>query len=106
MRGNDLSHRVWGGYKAIIAACCDGWNKLMQMPERIASLTEPDGKRLGIRRWNRGIDMTVSRWQAINRVPHTLLNPGAAAKLLTEPRKHVKNISLTRIFALAYLQVG
>jgi hypothetical protein len=39
MRGNDLSHRVWDGYEAIIAACCVGWNKLMQMPERIASLT-------------------------------------------------------------------
>ena len=39
MRGNDLSHRVWDGYGAIIAACCNAWNKLMQMPERIASLT-------------------------------------------------------------------
>jgi transposase len=39
MRGNDLSHRVWDGYAAIIAACCTGWNKLMQMPDRIASLT-------------------------------------------------------------------
>ena len=39
MRGNDLSHRVWGGYQAIIAACCTGWNKLMGMPNRIASLT-------------------------------------------------------------------
>ena len=33
MRGNDLSHRVWDGYEAIIAACCSGWNK-MQMPNR------------------------------------------------------------------------
>ena len=39
MRGNDLSHRVWDGYEAIITACCGGWNKLMQMPDRIASLT-------------------------------------------------------------------
>ena len=39
MRGNDLSHRVWDGYEAIIDACCDGWNKLMRMPDRIASLT-------------------------------------------------------------------
>ena len=37
--GNDLSHRVWNGYEAIIAACCTGWNKPMQMPNRIASLT-------------------------------------------------------------------
>ena len=28
MRGNDLSHRVWDGYEAIIDACCDGWNKV------------------------------------------------------------------------------
>jgi DDE superfamily endonuclease len=39
MRGNFLSHRVWDSYDAIIAACCDGWNKLMRMPNRIASLT-------------------------------------------------------------------
>jgi hypothetical protein len=39
MRGNFLSHRVRHGYDAIIAACCDGWNRLMRMPERIASLT-------------------------------------------------------------------
>ena len=39
MRGNYLSHRVWDGYEAIIDACCDGWNKLMRMPDRIASLT-------------------------------------------------------------------
>ena len=39
MRGNFLSHRVWDGYDAIIEACCCAWNRLMQMPERIASLT-------------------------------------------------------------------
>ena len=39
MRGNFLSHRVWDGYDAILEACCDAWNKLMQMTERIASLT-------------------------------------------------------------------
>ena len=39
MRGNFLSHRVWDGYHAIIETCCGAWNKLMQMPERIASLT-------------------------------------------------------------------
>ena len=47
MRGNFLSHRVWDGYDAIIEACCDAWNKLMQMPERIASLT----RRHGQNRW-------------------------------------------------------
>ena len=39
MRGNFLSHCVWDGYDAILEACCDAWNKLMQMTERIASLT-------------------------------------------------------------------
>ena len=40
LRANLLSHRVWDSYEAIIEACCDAWNKLMQMPERIASLTK------------------------------------------------------------------
>jgi hypothetical protein len=40
LRGNFLSHRVWESYDAIVDACCDAWNKLMQMPERIASLTK------------------------------------------------------------------
>jgi hypothetical protein len=39
LRANFLSHRVWDSYEAIIEACCEAWNKLMQMPERIASLT-------------------------------------------------------------------
>jgi len=39
LRGNFLSHRVWDGYEAIIEACCDAWNKLMRMPENIASIT-------------------------------------------------------------------
>jgi len=39
MRSNFLSHRVWDGYDAIIEACCNAWNKLLQMTERIASLT-------------------------------------------------------------------
>jgi len=39
LRANFLSHRVWDDYEAIVDACCDAWNKLMQMPERIASLT-------------------------------------------------------------------
>ena len=40
LRANLLSHRVWDSYEAIIEACCEAWNKLMQMPERIASLTK------------------------------------------------------------------
>ena len=40
LRGNFLSHRVWDTYEAILNACRDAWNKLMRMPERIASLTQ------------------------------------------------------------------
>ena len=39
LRGNFLSHRVWDTYEEIMEACRDAWNKLMQMPERIASIT-------------------------------------------------------------------
>ncbi len=39
LRGNFLSHRVWDSYDSILDACCDAWNKLMQMPDRIASIT-------------------------------------------------------------------
>jgi hypothetical protein len=39
LRGNLLSHRVWETYDDILEACHDGWNKLMRMPDRIASIT-------------------------------------------------------------------
>jgi hypothetical protein len=39
LRSNFLSHRVWEDYDAIVDACCDAWNKLMRMPEQIASIT-------------------------------------------------------------------
>jgi len=39
LRANFLSHRVWDGYDAIGDACCDAWNKLMRVPEQIASIT-------------------------------------------------------------------
>jgi transposase len=40
LRGNFLSHRVWETYGAILEACRDAWNKLMQIPGQIASLTQ------------------------------------------------------------------
>jgi DDE superfamily endonuclease len=40
MRQNWFGHQVWPSYKAVVDACCEAWNKLMQMPERIASLTQ------------------------------------------------------------------
>ncbi len=39
LRANWLSHCVWQSYEAIVDACCDAWNKLMSMPEQIASIT-------------------------------------------------------------------
>ena len=42
LRQNLLSHRIWDSYDAIVAACCDAWNSLMAMPDRIASITRRD----------------------------------------------------------------
>ncbi len=39
LRQNYLANRVFDGYSALVDACCEAWNKLMQMPERIASIT-------------------------------------------------------------------
>ena len=39
MRQNWFGHQVWPSYKAVVDAWCEAWNKLMQMPQRIASLT-------------------------------------------------------------------
>jgi transposase len=42
LRSNFLSLRVWDSYEAILDACCDAWNRLMQMPERLAAITTRD----------------------------------------------------------------
>ena len=39
LRANFLSHQVWEVYDAILDACQNAWNTLMQMPNRIASIT-------------------------------------------------------------------
>ena len=39
LRGNFVSNRVWDNYEAIVDACQDAWNKLMRLPERVASMT-------------------------------------------------------------------
>ncbi len=39
LRQNQLSLRVWPAYQAIVETCCQAWNTLMAMPERIASIT-------------------------------------------------------------------
>src|SRR6187455_1344739 len=39
LRQNQLSLRVWPDYAAIVDTCCQAWNALMAMPDRIASIT-------------------------------------------------------------------
>jgi hypothetical protein len=42
LRQNWLALRVWADYEAIVDTCCDAWNALIRMPERIASITHRD----------------------------------------------------------------
>src|SRR5690349_19584276 len=39
LRQNKLGHRVWEGYDAIVATCCEAWNWLVAAPDRLASIT-------------------------------------------------------------------
>ena len=45
LRQNQLSLRVWPGFEAIVETCCQAWNALMAMPERIASITRREWTR-------------------------------------------------------------
>ena len=38
LRQNQLAHRVFANYDAIVEACCTAWNALMAMPNRIRSI--------------------------------------------------------------------
>jgi transposase len=40
LRANWLSHSLWPSYEAILDACCEAWNKLIHMPEQLASITQ------------------------------------------------------------------
>ena len=42
LRQNQLSLRVWDDYAAIVATCCQAWNALVAMPDRLASITRRD----------------------------------------------------------------
>jgi hypothetical protein len=42
LRQNLLRNRVFENYEAIVDACCDAWNALMALPERIRSITQRD----------------------------------------------------------------
>ena len=39
LRQNQLSHRVWEGYDAIVATRCEAWHWLAATPDRLASIT-------------------------------------------------------------------
>jgi hypothetical protein len=38
LRKNKLANRLYETYEDIVEACCDAWNSLMAMPDRIASV--------------------------------------------------------------------
>jgi hypothetical protein len=42
LRQNNLANRVFESYDAIVDVCCDAWNALLEMPERVASITSRD----------------------------------------------------------------
>lgn len=42
LRGNQLSLSVWDSYEAILEACRNAWNALMNNPDRIRSITRRD----------------------------------------------------------------
>jgi hypothetical protein len=42
LRQNFLSNWVFASYEAILDACCDAWNALMALPDRIHSITQRD----------------------------------------------------------------
>ena len=42
LRQNFLSNRVFATYDAIVDACCEAWNKLVAMPDRIRSIANRD----------------------------------------------------------------
>jgi hypothetical protein len=44
LRKNKLALRIHNSYDAIVDACCQAWNDLMAMPDRIASIAGAAGK--------------------------------------------------------------
>lgn len=42
LRQNTLANRVFDSYEAIVDVCCDAWNTLLAIPERVASITSRD----------------------------------------------------------------
>jgi hypothetical protein len=48
LRQNQLAHRVWADYVAIIETCCEAWNALMATPNRLASITHRNWASLAV----------------------------------------------------------
>ena len=42
LRQNKLAIQVWDNYQSIVGSCCEAWNWLMAMPERITSIASRD----------------------------------------------------------------
>lgn len=42
LRKNKLANRVFENYQTIVSACCDAWNDLVAIPERLTSITSRD----------------------------------------------------------------
>lgn len=42
LRQNRLANRVFESYDAIVDACCDAWNALLELPDRLVSITSRD----------------------------------------------------------------
>ena len=42
LRGNTLNRRVWESYDDIVDACCSAWNRFINDPERVRSVTKRD----------------------------------------------------------------
>jgi len=45
LRQNFLSNRVFDTYHAIVDACCDAWNALVAVPDRIRTIASRDWAR-------------------------------------------------------------
>jgi len=39
LRHSFLNARVYGGYQAVVDACCDAWNRLRAIPGKVRSIT-------------------------------------------------------------------
>lgn len=46
LRKNKLAIRVYDTYDAIVDACCQAWNDLIALPQRLASITSRDWARV------------------------------------------------------------